>query len=128
MLTMWNLINENLTKDVLDGRYTMETSTDIVESEDNVVALLDMPGVKAENVNLDINGKVLTVTGNREKVEAGEGRAVKLERATTLTRKLLLTDKLDASSISATTTDGVLTITINKKAEAKPRKIEVKAL
>lgn len=102
--------------------------TDIVETSEGVVLMLEMPGVAAEDVDVTLEKRVLTVRGKvrptaPEKLqlthaEYGEGD---YERAFTLS------DDFDPDRISAEVSQGVLTLTLPRAAEAKPKKIEVKS-
>ncbi|KPQ05705.1 MAG: Molecular chaperone (small heat shock protein) [Rhodobacteraceae bacterium HLUCCA12] len=102
--------------------------TDIVETSDGVTLMLEMPGVAAEDVDLILEQRVLTIRGKvhptrPEKLqptyaEYGEGD---YERAFTLS------DDFDPDKIDAAVANGVLRVTLPRAAEAKPRKIAVKA-
>ncbi len=102
--------------------------TDIVETEDGVTLMLEMPGVAAEDVDVTLEQRVLTIRGTvrptqPEKLqlahaEYGEGD---YERAFTLS------DDFDPDKIDASVANGVLTVTLPRTAEAKPKKIAVKA-
>ena len=101
---------------------------DIVETPEGVTLMLEMPGVAAEDVDVTLEKRVLTVRGRvhptaPEKLqlthaEYGEGD---YERAFTLS------DDFDHDRIGAEVSQGVLTLTLPRAAEAKPKKIEVKA-
>lgn len=100
--------------------------TDIVETEDGITLMLEMPGVAAEDVDVTLEKRVLTVRGrvlpaNPEKLqlayaEYGEGD---FERAFTLS------EDFDGDKIAASVSNGVLTLTLPRAAEAQPRKIAV---
>lgn len=102
--------------------------TDIVEREDRVTLMLEMPGVAPEDVDVTLESRVLTIRGKvrptqPEKLqlayaEYGEGD---YERAFTLS------DDFDPDKIDALVVNGVLTVTLPRAAEAKPKKIAVKA-
>ena len=102
--------------------------TDIVEREDRVTLMLEMPGVAPEDVDVTLESRVLTIRGKvrptqPEKLqlayaEYGEGD---YERAFTLS------DDFDPDKIDALVVNGVLTVTLPRAAESKPRKIAVKA-
>jgi HSP20 family protein len=98
---------------------------DLCETEDAYVAEIEVPGVKREDLAVDLTGNELTVTG--EVKEAGhEGvvrrrarRSGRFEYRTTLPRDV------DAEQVSAALADGVLTVRVPKVEAAKPRKIEI---
>ena len=85
----------------------------------------DLPGVKADSVNLDVERNVLTVHAerpgldqNREMVSAERARGV-------FSRQLFLGDNLDTEHIQASYQDGVLRLTIPVAEKAKPRRITI---
>ncbi|OBI46431.1 hypothetical protein A5707_21360 [Mycobacterium kyorinense] len=92
---------------------------------DKFIVEFDLPGVKEDSLNLDVERNVLTVhaerTGldqNREMVSAERPRGV-------FSRQLFLGDNLDADQIEASYQDGVLRLTIPVAEKAKPRRIKV---
>ena len=88
----------------------------------------DLPGVKAEDVEVTLEQDVLTLAGHR-KLEVREGHTVHRQerRAARFSRSFGLPCKVDRETLSADLADGVLTITMSKAAEAQPRRIPVKA-
>lgn len=102
--------------------------TDIIETDDGVTLMVDMPGVAPEDVDVTLEKRVLTIHGrvrptNPEKLqlvhaEYGEGD---FERAFTLS------EDFDGDKIDATLSHGVLTLKLPHAAEARPKKITVKA-
>ena len=92
---------------------------------DNFVVEFDLPGVRADSLNLDVERNTLTVRAecpvrdpNQEMVAAERPRGV-------FSRQLFLGDNLDTDAIEATYHDGVLRLTIPVAEKAKPRKIEI---
>lgn len=96
---------------------------DIDETEDAYLVSMDMPGVPKENINLDLNGNILTVTGERgtRSEEAGkkERSYVKFQRS------LSLPNTVDINKVEANCENGLLEIFLPKSEEARPRKIEI---
>lgn len=102
--------------------------TDIVETEDGVTLMLDMPGVAPDEVDVTLEQRVLTIRGRvypaqPEKLqlafaEYGEGD---------YERTFTLSDDFDSDKIEASLVNGVLTVTLPRAAEAKPKRIAVKA-
>lgn len=89
----------------------------------------EVPGLKESDIKIEIAQDVLSLSGER-KADAPEGYAVhRRERAPVkFARSLTLPCKVDVEKASATVTDGVLTLTLPKVAEAQPRQIAVKAI
>ena len=92
---------------------------------DRFVVEFDLPGMKADSLDLDIERNVVTVRAerpvldqNREMVAAERARGV-------FSRQIFLGENLDADRIEADYTDGVLRLTIPVAEKAKPRKIEI---
>ena len=100
---------------------------DVVESEDAVTVTAELPGVKPEEVELTVEGDMLTLRGEkREEKEQKEKNYHRVERRYgSFTRSIHLPSSVDAEKVSAHAKDGVLTIEIPKREDAKPRKIQI---
>lgn len=101
---------------------------DVLEREREVQIITDMPGLEAEDIELDLENNVLTIRGERRQ-PAGQAEDVKYHLAErrygTFSRSLVLPGDLDADSIEARLHAGVLTISIPKLERARKRRIEV---
>jgi HSP20 family protein len=100
---------------------------DLVETEDHFVLRADLPGVAEGDVDLSLEDRVLTVSGERkaEHEERGEG-FYRLERAAgSFSRSLTLPEGVDGDAISAHFDKGVLEVRIPKPEERKPRKVAI---
>lgn len=101
--------------------------TDIVESEAAVEIVADLPGVKQEEIELKVDKGVLTLKAERKAPDRGPEACNCTERPYgVFERSFNLGDRLDVEKISASYEAGVLKVTVPKKPEAQPRKIEVK--
>ena len=103
-------------------------STDLVETETHYVLKADLPGVAEDDVSIELDDNVLTVSGER-KVEQEETREGyhRVERSFgRFRRSLRLPDGVDADAIAATFDKGVLEIRIPKPEARKPRRVEIK--
>jgi HSP20 family molecular chaperone IbpA len=100
----------------------------IYEDEEGISLLLDMPGVSKERLTIKADRNGLLIEGNAE-ISTPEGmEALYAEiRSTFYRRNFSLTGELDAEKIDAKLKDGVLTIRIPKRAELRPRRIEVQS-
>jgi HSP20 family protein len=100
---------------------------DLVETEDNYLLKADLPGMKQEDVALEFNDGMLTISGERKaEYERKEKGFFRLERSMgKFSRALTLPDGIDPDKIRAEFHDGVLEVTIPKPEERKPRRIEV---
>ncbi len=86
----------------------------------------DLPGVNPDDVDLTVEGNVLTVTAERPVEETEEVTWLLRERpAGTHRREVRLGDRLDAGKVHATHDNGVLTVTIPMREEVKPQKVAI---
>lgn len=109
-----------------DGVRPVGMPMDAYRDGDSFVVHFDLPGVRPESIDLEVERNVLTVRADRADA-AQEGREmVVAERSSgTFSRQLFLGETLDADNISAEYTDGVLTLRVPVAEKAKPRKIDV---
>src|SRR3954462_4523094 len=100
---------------------------DLVETEDHFVLRADLPGLGEDDVKLEVEDRVLTVSGERktEQSEKADG-FYRVERATgAFSRSLTLPEGVDADGIAATFDKGVLEVRIPKPEERKPRRVAI---
>jgi HSP20 family protein len=99
---------------------------DTVRRDGELVLRFDVPGVDPEKIDVTVDRGVLTVSATREETRSeGESHVVRERLHGSFTRRVRLSENLDADAIEATNHDGVLEIKIPVREEAKPRKIEV---
>jgi HSP20 family protein len=100
---------------------------EVKETNDAFVLKADLPGVAEGDLDIGVHNNVLTVSGSRSAEERKEGESYALyeRQFGSFTRSFSLPDMADGDKIAASMENGVLTLTIGKKAEAKPRKIAV---
>jgi HSP20 family protein len=101
----------------------------IWEDDDNVYVESEIPGFEADAVELFVNGdNQLTIQGQRQRPEVEGGRWHRQERSFgTFSRMIRLPSDVDPDNVDAAFREGVLKVTLSKKPESKPRRIEVKA-
>lgn len=102
---------------------------DLVEDGDHYVLRADLPGLGEEDVSIELDDRVLTVSGERrsETEQRREGYH-RVERATgSFSRSLTLPEGVDPEAIEASFDKGVLEVRIPKPAEHKPRRVAIKA-
>ena len=100
--------------------------TDIFERNDATVLLADMPGVDVESVDVNVERRVLTISGRVEPEQIDEHRLVYSEYETgDFERSFRLTNEVDTDKIEATVKNGVLRLVLPKSKAALPRKIKV---
>jgi HSP20 family protein len=102
-------------------------SFEVKETTDAYVVRADLPGVSDANLDIAVHNGVLTVSGSRAAEERKEDETFALyeRQFGSFTRSFSLPDTADGERIAAKLDSGVLTLTIAKKAEAKPRKIAI---
>lgn len=103
-------------------------AVDIKEQADRYLLHADIPGVKADDIEVSMDKGVLTIKGERkhESTESKEGFK-RVERSHgVFMRRFSLPDGVDGENISASSKDGVLEVVIPKSEPEKPRRIEVK--
>ncbi len=114
-----------LTRAGVNGRQVTETvlspAVDIFEDADGVTLYADIPGVSKERLNVHVDGKTLLLEGT---VQAPDS-APEQSASTRYRRSFALSRELDAERIEAKVKDGVLTLRVPKRAESRPRKIEI---
>ena len=100
---------------------------DILENEDAYILKGDLPGISEENVEITVHEGILTIAGTREeeRTETTDNFLVRERSSGAFTRQLKLAKDADAEQISAKLEDGVLTVTIAKRPEAKARTIPI---
>jgi HSP20 family protein len=101
---------------------------EVKETNDSFVLKADLPGVEEKDLDVAVHNGVLTVSGSRQAEERKEGESFALyeRQYGAFSRSFALPDMADGDRIEAALANGVLTLTVAKKAEAKPRKISIK--
>lgn len=101
--------------------------TDLVESDEDFQIRLDVPGMTKDDIDVNIQNRTLTVSGERTSERTDEDEDyVRVERAFgTFHRTFTLPDAVDEENIEATYDEGVLTISVPKTEESTRRKIEI---
>ena len=94
---------------------------DLYEDKDNTYVRAELPGVNRDDINVEMVDDYLTITAAR-KQPAADGKS---EESFSLTRSVGIADAVQAAKVSAAYENGVLTVTLPKREEAKPKKITV---
>jgi HSP20 family protein len=99
------------------------------EDEDNLYVEAELPGFQLDDLEMYVTGdNQLSVKGQRKQPELGKGTWHRQERGYgAFSRLIELPGAVESEKVSAEFRNGVLTITLPKRAETKPRRIEVKA-
>jgi HSP20 family protein len=101
---------------------------DAVRRENDIELRFDLPGIDPESLDVTVDRGVLTVSARRaEEYTEGEKPFIRERVTGSYTRRLRLSDAVDADKIEASYTDGVLTVHVPVVEAAKPRRIEVRS-
>lgn len=100
---------------------------DVSESENEFVVRASMPGVKPEEVQITVHGDTVTIRGESKSEEEKKGHnwLLRERRAGAFQRSISLTAPIDSNRAQAQFEHGVLTLTLPKAEEAKPKQIKV---
>lgn len=114
---------------LLGSEAVFRPSLDVTETNDAFAIQVDLPGVQEEDIEVQVTGNRLTVSGKREGEETREGdRYVAIERAYgAFSRSFVLPDSADVEHVEARLEDGVLEIEVPKRVEMKGRKVSIQA-
>ncbi|MEW6568012.1 MAG: Hsp20/alpha crystallin family protein [Chloroflexota bacterium] len=104
-------------------------SVDMYQTDDDVIVKATLPGVKADDINISITGDVLHIRGEvkEEQVKEGASYHLRERRYGAFSRGLPLPTGVVADKAKAEFENGVLTLTLPKAEEVKPKMITVKA-
>ena len=113
-------------KDQLAGG-TFVPPVDVYEDEQNLFLKLEIPGVNEEDLNVNLENDMLSVSGERkfEKEEKEENFHRIERRYGSFTRTFKLPNTVDTEKVDASYDKGILKITLAKRAEAKPKQIKI---
>jgi HSP20 family protein len=123
-----NQVLESLfTTDTIMGS-TKSPVMDIAEYENELVVTAELPGVKKDQVKVTFENGILTVDGQRKLFEPPKDAHVLLNEIRTqeFSRSIRINVDVDINNIAAELEDGILSVTLPKIEEAKPKQIEVK--
>jgi HSP20 family protein len=104
-------------------------SLDLHDEKDAFVVNVELPGMKKEDIGISLHDGTLSISGERKNEhETKEGQSFRSERYFgKFQRSVTLPASVDSKGVKASYKDGILTVTLPKAEEAKPRQIEVSA-
>ena len=108
---------------------SLSFAVDVVENADGYVVKASLPGIKPEELEVTYNNNILTIKGEtQEEKEVDEARYhLRERRFGSFTRSFSLPTNVNADAIKADYEQGVLTLTLPKAEEAKPKRITVES-
>ena len=104
---------------------TYSPTVDIYETDEAITVLADLPGVKKDNLEINVEDRQLTITGLVEDSNEHLNPVYTEYGIGGFTRSFKLGDTIDQSKINASLNDGVLALVLPKMDQIKPRKIEI---
>ena len=131
MLTTWDAVStlfDDMMGSTLGAATNSRTFTpdiDVRATDEELLLVCDVPGVKQEDLDVTLHEHVLTIKGAR-KFDSAPGQQVVIGRSYgSFTRSFTLPSSLDEEKLAADLHDGVLTIRIPKSPKAKPFKVQI---
>jgi HSP20 family protein len=122
------LVSEAFDRTSEEGNLTAwAPSVDIYETEHELVVKADLPDIKPEELDIRVENNILTIRGERKfEKKVDEGNYLRVERSYgTFSRSFALANTVNTEAIKADFRNGVLTLSIPKREEAKPKQIKV---
>jgi len=106
---------------------TWAPAVDIYETEHELVVKADLPDVRPEDLDIRVENNLLTIRGERKfEKKVNENNYLRVERTYgSFSRSFSLANTVNSEAIKAEYKDGVLTLTVPKREEAKPKQIKV---
>ena len=122
---LWNAPFEGAARE--SSEWVDSPSLDLHEDKDNYTVQIEVPGVDRNDIKISIDDNILTVAGERKAEKPVDGKEVHRQERFfgRFERQLRLPKVVAQAEVKATYTNGVLTITLPKAAEAKPREIQI---
>ena len=119
---------ENSTQVEREHRLVLRPNVDIFENEEAIQLFADLPGVAQDTLALEVDDNTLTIQGDIQIDMPGDMESLHADvRSTHYQRAFTLSSELDTGLIEASLNDGLLAVTIPKREEVRPRKIEITA-
>ena len=105
--------------------WTVVPACSISEDAGEVTLMVDMPGVGKEDLEVKIEGNALGLEGRRKAVDNAGNYLLHERRATGFRKSFTLDDSIDHEKVAADLVDGILTLKLEIKEAAKPRRIAI---
>lgn len=133
LVSLQDQVNRLFEDTVIQGRTgqadlaTWAPAADIYETENDLVAKVDLPGVQETDIDIRVENNTLAIRGERQfEKEVSEDSYLRVERTFgTFTRSFSLPNIVKVENIRASLQNGVLTLRMPKREEAKPKQIKI---
>jgi HSP20 family protein len=125
----WDPFREIAPMSTMDRLSEFEAAFEVKETKEGYLFKADVPGIKENDLTINLTGNRLTVSGKRDEERKQEHETYfSYERSYgSFTRSFTLPEGVDADKVNASLKDGVLTILVPKTPEALPKKVAIKA-
>jgi len=121
---------DQLFEELTDGQVAeRRPAMDVIDDDDALLIRAELPGLKADEINVEVQDNVLTIRGEHEESqEEKDKRFIRRERRTaSFARSIALPADCDVDNVEASHHDGVLELRIPRAKQEQPKVIEVKA-
>ena len=99
---------------------------DLYQDHDHIVAVVEVPGMRKEDIEISLHDGTLTIAGERKGESSNGEKSERSERFIgKFRRSISLPTRVDSAKVNATYKDGILTVTLPKAEDAKPKQIQV---
>ncbi len=109
----------------MKGENTIVPAGKISSTKDKITLQLEMPGVCKDDLDITLENKLLRIVGNKDFPDHKTGWLHRERRKGQYVKEYYLEEEVDEDSIRASMENGILTLTVNIKEKAKPRKIAI---
>lgn len=110
---------ESALSGIVAGPSRMQFPVDLYEDKDNTYVRAELPGVTRDDVGVEMVEGFLTITAARKQKEGDS------EESVSFSRSISIPDEVQSDKVAAVYQDGVLTVTLPKREEAKPKKVSI---
>ena len=122
-----NHIFDHITDEEESHAFSWSPRVNVVDSEEKIEVSAELPGMVQNDIKIELQNNVLAISGEKVRIENKDAFSYLEERVFgKFYRSFQLSPQVDSDNIHAKFNDGVLTITLTKKEEAKPKQIEIK--
>ena len=124
-----SFFNDSLADQSWATQFDTHLEVDVTESEDEYVLTANIPGVEAEDVSVKLEDQIVSISAmSTEDQDEQNGYLVRERRVGKYNRNLRLGSKFEHDKVKAVVKNGVLTLSIPKATESKPRRVEVEVI
>ena len=123
-----SFFNDSLADQSWATQFDTHLEVDVTESEDEYVLTANIPGVEAEDVSVKLEDQIVSISADMSTEDEQNGYLVRERRVGKYNRNLRLGSKFEHDKVKAVVKNGVLTLSIPKATESKPRSVEVEVI